>query len=148
VKIASSPVYLDASALAKLYIEELESAELELALVGRSDLLVSALSITEVVSALARRVRERDLPARDAGRVHRRILADLSRGEFQQVDLSPNLHRVAERMLLQIGTISPLRASDALHLALAGSAPAGAFVTYDRHLRDAAIRMASFEVHG
>jgi len=148
VKIASSPVYLDASALAKLYVEEPESTELERALLGRSDLLVSELSITEVVSALARRVRERELSARDATRVHRRILADLSRGEFQHVDLSPNLHRVAERLLLQVGTTAPLRASDALHLALAGSAPAGAFVTYDRHLRDAAVRMASFDVHG
>lgn len=148
MRIVSSPVYLDASALAKLYVGEADSAELERALIGRSDLLVSELAITEVVSALARRVRQRDLSSRDAGRVHRRILADRERGEFRHLDLSPDLHRAAERLLMQIGGTVPLRASDALHLALAGSAPAGAFVTYDRQLREAALRMATLEVHG
>ena len=148
MQIASSPVYLDASALAKLYIEEAGSPELERAMVGRRDVLVSELAITEVVSALARRVRERDMSLRDAGRVHRRILADLERGEFQHIDLSPDLHRVAERLLVQLASTLALRASDALHLALAGSAPARAFVTYDRRLRAAAISMATFDVHG
>jgi predicted nucleic acid-binding protein len=141
-------VYLDASALAKLYIEEAESTELERAMVGRRDLLVSELAITEVVSALARRVRERDMSSRDAGRVHRHILTDLERGEFQHIDLSPDLHRLAERLLMQVVSTLPLRASDALHLALASSAPARSFVTYDRRLREAAISMASFDVHG
>jgi len=148
VQIASSPVYLDASALAKLYIEETESLELERALIGRRDLLVSELAITEVISALARRVREGDLSSRDAGRVQRHISTDLERGEFRRIDLSPDLHRVAERLLMRLGSTLPIRAADALHLALAGSAPARAFVTYDRHLREAAITMASFDVHG
>ena len=148
VRIASSPVYLDASALAKLYVEEPESDALERALIGRRDVVVSELAITEVTSALARRVRERDLSSRDAGRVHRHILADLSGGEFQRIDLSPDLHRAAERLLLQVGGTAPLRASDALHIALATSIPARAFITYDRRLREAATGMATFEVFG
>lgn len=148
MRIASSPVYLDASALAKLYVEEPESDALERALIGRRDVLVSELSVTEVTSALARRVRERDLSPRDAGRVHRRMLADLSGGEFHRMDLSPDLHRAAERLLLQMGGTAPLRAADALHIALAGSVPARSFITYDRHLRAAAIKMALFEVLG
>ena len=148
MRIASSPVYLDASALAKLYVQEPESDTLEQALIGRRDVVVSELAITEVMSALARRVRLRDLSSRDAGRVHRHILADLTGGEFQRIDLSPDLHRAAERLLLQVGATAPLRASDALHLALASSIPARTFITYDRHLRDAAARMATFEVHG
>jgi predicted nucleic acid-binding protein len=110
--------------------------------------VVSELAITEVVSALARRVRQRNLSSRDAGRVYRQILADREHGGFRHIDLSPDLHRVAERLLMQLGGTVPLRASDALHLALAGSAPAQVFVTYDRQLREAALRMASFEVHG
>ena len=148
MRIASSPVYLDASALVKLYVEEPESAALERALVGRRDVLVSELAITEVVSALARRVRVHDLSARDAGRVHRRILADRDQGEFRHIDLSPALHRAAERLLLQGGGVVPLRGADALHLALAASVPAEAFVTYDRQLHEAALRMATFDVHG
>jgi len=147
VRIDSSPVYLDASGLAKLYVREPDSDDLERALVGRRDIFVSELAITEVVSALARRVRERDVSSRDANRVHRQILADRDRGEFQHVDLSPDIHRAAERLLLQLGAAIPLRAADALHLAVAAGIPARAFVTYDRRLHDAAARMTIFDVY-
>ncbi len=58
MRIASSPVYLDTSALAKLYVPEGESRLLEEALIGRRDVLVSDLAVTELVSVLMRRVRE------------------------------------------------------------------------------------------
>ncbi len=148
MQIDSSPVYLDASGLAKLYVEEPGSDEIERALVGRRDVVVSDLAVTEVVSALARRLRERDLSSKDAKRVHRQILADVARGEFRQVGLSPDVHRAAERLLVQLGGDVPLRTLDALHLALAVGASARAFVTYDRRLRDAATRMSIFDVHG
>ena len=121
--------------------------DLEDALVGRRDVIVSELALTEVASALARRVRARDLSAQEAGRVRRRMLADVARGEFQRVDLSPDVHRAAERLLLQVGSVLPLRAADALHLALAGSVPAQAFVTFDRHLRIAVRRSGAFDLN-
>ncbi len=42
VRIESSPVYLDTSALAKLYVQEAGSDELDSALIGRRDLLWSS----------------------------------------------------------------------------------------------------------
>jgi hypothetical protein len=58
VTIAGSPVYLDTSALAKLYFPEPESVELDAALVARRDLFVSDLAITELTSATARQMRD------------------------------------------------------------------------------------------
>ena len=52
------PVYFDSSALIKLYVPEPGSDELNRSVEGRNDLLVSDLALTEVVSAVARRLRE------------------------------------------------------------------------------------------
>lgn len=66
MRIPGSPVYLDASALAKIYIAEEGSEELEAALLDRRDLIVSDLSVSELTSALVRRVRETELAASHA----------------------------------------------------------------------------------
>lgn len=59
-RIAScaEPVYLDASALAKLFVHEPESDDLNEALAGLTDVIVSDLALTEMASALGRRTRE------------------------------------------------------------------------------------------
>ena len=51
------PIYCDTSALLKLYFPEPRSADLTRVVEGRDDLLVSDLAVTEIVSALSRRVR-------------------------------------------------------------------------------------------
>jgi len=57
----ASPVettlYVDSSALAKLYVPEAESEKLDAYLRGRIGLMISELAITEVLSAVARRKR-------------------------------------------------------------------------------------------
>lgn len=132
------PLYLDSSALAKLYAPEEGSAELDACLRGRTDLLVSDLAVTEIVSAVARRRREAALSVVAAANLHRMILLDIHSGIFLKTDLLPETHREAERLLLAAGEAS-LRAADALHLALASLAGAASIVTYDRRLAAAAL---------
>lgn len=147
MRIESSPVYLDASALAKLYLPEAGSDALEAALLGRRDLLVSELAATELASALGRRLRAGDLSSSDARRIHARLGRDLARGEYRRLDLVPAVHREAERLLLAgLGREIALRALDALHLALASQAGAGAFVSFDRKQLVAARALAIFEL--
>jgi predicted nucleic acid-binding protein len=136
----TGPLYLDASALVKLYLAEPGSDALDAALRGRSDLMVSDLAITEIVSAIARRRREGVLPALSCVRLHRKILADIKDGLYIKNDLMPEVHREAERLLLAIDDAA-LRAADALHLALASLSGASAIVTYDLRLAEAAIRI-------
>ena len=89
VKIESSPVYLDTSALAKLYVEEDGSDELDTALVDRRDFLISELALTELTSAIARRVREGDMPASTGRHIYQQLFRDVREGEFRLLDLTP-----------------------------------------------------------
>jgi predicted nucleic acid-binding protein len=132
------PLYCDASALAKLFLPEAGSDALNRMLDGRSDVILADLAITEVASALARRVREGALPPAQAQRAHRKILATAAEGGFRRVDLLATTHRDAERLLFAHRE-APLRAADALHLALALGAGAGTVLTFDRTLARAAV---------
>ncbi|MGH7709104.1 MAG: type II toxin-antitoxin system VapC family toxin [Vulcanimicrobiaceae bacterium] len=132
----SGPLYLDASAAVKLYVPEKESAALNSALRGRRDALISDLAITEIVSSLARRFREGGV-ARDAiGRLHSELLGHVESGFYRRIDLTPEVHREAERLLRSLDGVA-LRAADALHLSLALSAGSRSLVTFDRRLAEA-----------
>lgn len=131
------PLYCDSSALVKLYLPEPESDDLNRAVRGRRDFLVSDLAVTEIVSSLARRRRDGVLKAEIVARLHRTLLEDLESGHFQRVDLTRETHREAERLLLSLGGV-PLRAADALHLALAIAAGAASVLTFDGRLLRAA----------
>ena len=146
MKIASSPLYLDTSALAKLYLPEPGSDEMEDALLGRRDLIVSDLAITELTSAIARRVRAADLTQAHARRIYQRVLSDVGAGEFRRAEITANAHREAERLLMGIGRRVPLRAADALHLGMAGLMGARVLVTFDQRMRSAAEALGTLDV--
>jgi predicted nucleic acid-binding protein len=133
-------LYLDASALAKIYLPEPGSDALDAAIQGRSDLMISDLAITEIVSAISRRRRAGVFPASTCARLHRKILGDVEEGLYLKNDLMPEVHREAERLLLAIDGIA-LHAADALHLALASLSGAAAIVTYDVRMAEAALRI-------
>ena len=56
---------------------------------------------------------------------------------YQRVELTRDVHRRAEHFLLSL-TETPLRAADALHLALATSARAASLASFDARLSAAA----------
>ena len=146
MKIESSPVYLDTSALAKLYVQETDSDELDSALVGRRDLLISELTLTELTSAIARRVREGAVDATAAQRIYQQVFRDIRAGEYQLLDMTSATHREAERLLLTLGRHAPIRAGDSLHLAIAALADAHALITYDYQMHALASALGTFEV--
>ena len=130
----AEPVYLDASALVKLFVAEPESDDLNRALAGLTDVIVSDLALTEMASALGRRVREQRLSRDSARRLYRE--ASKLQAFAHHAELTPPIHRRAERLMLSLST--PLRALDALHLATALDAEAATIVTFDPRLREAA----------
>ena len=141
------PVYLDASALAKVYLKEKDSDALESFLLGRVDLMVSDLGITEVVSAIARKTREACLTPANAHKVYAAIRKDFDEGTYLRLDMGGAVHRRAEHLLMSAPDNAPLRAADALHLALALEAGARTIVTYDGRLATAAVNIAHLDVH-
>jgi hypothetical protein len=113
------------------------SDELNRTVEGRGDLLVSDLAVTEVVSALSRRLRQGALTLEVARRVQHAIVEGLDGGAYQRVELTRDVHRRAEHFLLSLTEIQ-LRAADALHLALAMSARAASMASFDVRLGAAA----------
>ena len=136
----AEPVYLDASALVKLFVPETGSDDLNQALAGLTDVIVSDLALTEMASALGRRTREQLLTREEAQRLYRE--ASKLHASSHHAELTPPIHRRAERLMLSL-TI-PLRAIDALHLATALDAEAATVVTFDPRLREAAASQGLF----
>ena len=136
--VAETGIYLDSSALAKLYVPEPESDALDAFLRGRRDLLISELAITEVLSAIARRRREGLLTPDQASEIRDAVLSDADSGSLRRLDLSPVVHREAERLLFQLDSAA-LRTLDALHIALALLSAATHVLTYDARMRSAAL---------
>jgi predicted nucleic acid-binding protein len=104
---------------------------------GRDDLTISDLAVTEVMSALARRLREGTVAPDAVRRMHRAITGALDDGLYVRVELTRETHRRAEHYLVTLSA-TRLRASDALHLALAMSARAASVASFDLRLATAA----------
>ena len=136
----AEPVYLDASALVKLFVPEDESDTLNQALVGLADVIVSDLALTEMASAISRRTREQRLTRDQARRLYRE--ASKLHASSHRAELTPPIHRRAERLMLSLTV--PLRTLDALHLATALDSEAATVVTFDPRLRDAATSQGLF----
>jgi hypothetical protein len=79
------PLYCDISALLKLYLPEPGSDEFNEVVEGRDDLLVSDLAVTELISALARRLRQGSLPREATRRLQHAILGRLDEGVYHRL---------------------------------------------------------------
>lgn len=129
----------------KLYLPEPGSDEFNAIVEGRDDVLVSDLALTEVVSAAARRLRHASLPREAVRRLQHAILSRLDQGVYHRVELTREVHRRAEHFLMTLSE-PPLRAADALHLALATSARAASLASFDARLA-AAARVSGLAVY-
>jgi len=112
---------------------------------GRNDILVSDLAVTEIISAVARRLRQGSFTREAARRLQHAILGRLDEGVYHRLELTRDVHRRAELLLLSLPE-APLRAADALHLALATSARAASLASFDARLA-AAARAAGLAVY-
>lgn len=134
------PIYCDTSALLKLYVPETGSADFNQLVEGRDDLFVSDLTATEIVSGLSRRLRMGMLTHEIARRLQQAIVARLDDGVYRRVELTRDVHRRAEQLLLSRPEMA-LRAADALHLSLAMSTQAVTMASFDARLAAAALAL-------
>lgn len=134
--LGSWPVYVDSSAIVKVYLPESDSDRVDRMLRGRTDLVISELVVTEIISSAARRMREGTLSASDVRSLQRTILSDVESQRVRLVDLRSSTHREAERILITVR--ATLRAADSLHLALALESECRTVMTFDARLAAAA----------
>ena len=118
-------VFLDSSALAKRYMEEPGSDRLEEILASASALGVSVVCVTEVISALARRRRERKLLPQQYLKAKQALFEDIE--EASVINLTDQVVARAVALLERW----PLRSSDSLHVASAAEWSADLLVSAD-----------------
>ncbi len=118
-------IFLDSSALAKRYVEEPGSDRVEELLLSASSLGVCVICLPEVISALCRRQRERELSPQRYLEAKRALFEDMEDASI--VELTDQVVARAVGLLERW----PLRASDALHVACAAEWSADLFVSAD-----------------
>ncbi len=130
-------LYLDSSALAKRYLAEAGSADVERLVATAERVGTSIITGVEVVAALSRARRQKLLDDRPAGRL--RALFTSHWPSFVRLSLTERTVGRAGALAWELG----LRGYDAVHLASALSwresiAESPVFATYDRALGNAA----------
>lgn len=141
--------YLDSSAVIKASLPENGSDWIE-QLVLAEPVAISMLTISEVASALSRRVREGTIDAGQRRRLFDTFLAHT--GRFQVMRVSAEVIDDAAAILLRGLPGVALRTLDAIHLATArrsfilaqqAASERGVLVASDRRLREAALALGT-----
>jgi predicted nucleic acid-binding protein len=110
-------VYIDTSVLAAYYCPEPGSAAAQKRLARAKQPVISPLVEIELYSAVAAKVRARELDAASAGRVLDLFRKHLAEGCYGVVSIGMGEYALARDWIGRFS--SPLRAADALHLAAA-----------------------------
>lgn len=112
--------FIDTSALAKLYHAEVGSPQMEM-LVQSPDnrLIISQLSVIELQSVFAAKVRMRVIDQASLNQLRGLFFADLAAGRFKVVLVSGRYFRSADRLIRTHAVSRALRTLDALQLAVA-----------------------------
>lgn len=118
-------VFVDSSVLAKRYIADEQSEEVDKLLERATNLAVSVLCLPEIISALCRRRRERFLKPSEYAAARTALESDLADATVIQI--------VDEVLLRSVEVLeaNPLRASDAIHISSALLWRADIFVSSD-----------------
>jgi predicted nucleic acid-binding protein len=112
--------FLDSSAVAKFYHAEVGSAAVEqIVLDPAASILISRLSVVEVQSVFAGKVRAGVISARDAADLRRRFFEDVANGLFRIVALTSEHYEKAGELIERYGASHGLRTLDSLQLAVA-----------------------------
>jgi len=112
--------FLDTSVLAKLYHTETGSEKTQALAADLDNLLVvSQLSLIEIQSVFATKVRTRVIDQKTLDQLRGLFFADLASGRFKVVLVSRRYFRSAERLIHLHAVNNSLRTLDALQLAVA-----------------------------
>lgn len=130
--------YVDTSALAKWFFNEVRSESFESFATSQAGLAISTLSVVEFRSLVARRQLARLIDAASASRVIDRFEELVRRSALMVHPLGPPEFESALRLIEQLGQHYGLRTLDALHIAGAMAAGARVFATADAAQGDAA----------
>lgn len=130
-------IYIDTSALAKWYVNEAGSEDVEEFLREACPVHISLLTVVEMRSLMARRRREGHFDAEAQARVLATFDGDVAAGHLVLVPHTAESFLLAESLIGARPTL-PLRTLDALHLGAMRSAGMDILATADRVMAEAA----------
>jgi uncharacterized protein len=130
-------VYFDTSALAKWYLNEAKSGEVEKFIIQECPVAISLLTKVEMRSLMARRRREGHFDAETQGRILATFEGDIAAGHLTLLPHTVESFLLAGALLGAHPDV-PLTSLDALHLGVMRSAGATVLATADRVMAQAA----------
>jgi uncharacterized protein len=110
-------IYLDTSILAPFYWAEAMSKPVTELFQQSQTLLISELSEVELMSALSRRVRMKEIERENAIAIANQFQAHITIGLYEKLPITTQHYQIAQSWIQNFDT--PLRTLDALHLAVA-----------------------------
>jgi hypothetical protein len=123
-------IFLDTSALAKRYVEEPGSEELEELLTSiATEIFISPLAFVEFASAMGRKLQNKEITKAKVGNAVKELEEDWY-GVFVKIPLEDMLAEKAAAIALEYS----LKGADAVHLASAQAANAEIFIASDNKL--------------
>jgi predicted nucleic acid-binding protein len=112
--------FFDSSALVKLYHAEAGTAAVEQIVLAPGNIVrISRLTVAELASAFAIKVRTRSITREDAGAFLRELHKDIVSGKLEVFSITDAEFSAAERLIERYAFELRLRALDALQLAVA-----------------------------
>ena len=133
-------VYFDTSALAKWYLNESFSEDVERCLQERGPVAISDLTVVEMRSLLSRRRREGHIDARMEIRIYATFEEDIRQGFLIRHPIPATVSAGAANLISTLPDV-PLRTLDAMHLVIAREIDASILATADRVMADGAGEM-------
>ncbi len=130
-------IYCDTSALAKWYLNEARSEDVEAYIREHGPVAISDLTVVEMRSLLARRRRERSITAEIENQVFSTFQEDM-RQRFLICHALPSEWATGAVNLLSVLSDAPLRTLDAIHLLIAREHAAEVLATADRVMAEGA----------
>ena len=124
-------VYFDTSALAKWYLNESFSGDVERFLMEHGPVAISDLAVVEMRSLLARRRREKHVDFKLETRVFATFEDDIRRGFLIRHPMPATTAAGAVNLISTLPDV-PLRTLDAMHLVIAREIDASTLATADR----------------
>jgi hypothetical protein len=124
-------VYFDTSALAKWYLNESFSEDVERYLMEHGPVAISDLTVVEMRSLLARRRREKQIDPKMETRVFATFEDDVRRGFLIRHPIPPTSAAGAVNLISTLPDV-PLRTLDAMHLVISREINASILATADR----------------
>ena len=133
-------IYFDTGALAKWYINEAKSEDVEQYIREQGPVSISDLTVVEMRCLLARRRREKSIDAKMETEIFATFQEDI-REKFLICHQSPEGWAAGAVNLLSVLSDIPLRTLDALHLAIAKDLTADILATADNIMASGAKAM-------